>query len=80
MKKPFYKSKTLLGILIAALPQIAQLAVQFAEAHGIAAAPATSPEVAAVVTLAGLVLAAYGRLKAKGEITVLPKQEFPKEL
>lgn len=76
MNKPFYKSKTMLGILIAALPQIAQLAA----ANGIEVAAASDPQVQTVVTIAGLLFAAYGRLKAKGEITVLPKQEFPKEL
>lgn len=66
--KPFYRSKTILGILVAAAPQILEVA-------GVQIAEQSSPEVSAIVTIAGLLLATYGRAKAADNLSVMPRKE-----
>jgi hypothetical protein len=77
MNPKLLKSKTILGLIVAALPQIAQVAT---ESGIIEIAAASDPQVNAVVTIAGLLFAAYGRSRAKGPIPLKTEKEFPKPL
>lgn len=75
--KPAWKSKTIIGIAIAALPQLVNV---LAQSDIVQIAAASDPQVQTVVTIAGLLLAAYGRKKAVQPVRVLKPEEFPKEL
>lgn len=61
--KPVFKSKTLLGVFIAAVPDILQHLIPLAESGVL------SPQVAAAVRVAGLLFAAYGRITASRSLT-----------
>ncbi len=61
--KSVFKSKTLLGVLVAALPDIASTLLPLAESGVL------SPQLAAAVRVAGLIFAAYGRITATKSLT-----------
>ena len=66
--KKFWKSKTLWGILIAAVPGIG--APLSAAILGIPAGDAMPTELASIMAGVGAVLAIYGRWKSTGELTL----------
>ena len=75
--KPVWKSKTYLGIAVAALPQLVNVLASSDLVH---IAAASDPQVQAIVTVAGLLFAAFGRKKAVQPVHVFEAEEFPKEL
>lgn len=66
--KQFWKSKTLWGILIAAVPGIG--APLSAAILGIPAGDALPSELSAIMAGVGAVLAIYGRWKSTGQLTL----------
>jgi hypothetical protein len=66
-KKGALSSKTIQGALIAGIPAVDALLVQF----GFTAVPVLAPTVAAGMTLFGVIMAVYGRVKATNAIAKL---------
>ena len=65
-KKPWYKSVTMWGIFLTALSALLGKNPELAEAL---VSPATAEAAAAIGEVFGIVMAAYGRMRAKTEIT-----------
>ena len=66
--KKFWKSKTLWGILLAAIPGVG--APLSAAVLGMDAGEAIPTELAAIMAGFGAVLAIYGRFKSSGQLTL----------
>ena len=66
--KQFWKSKTLWGVLLAAIPGIG--GPLSAAVLGIPAGDAMPTELAAIMAGVGAVLAIYGRWKSTGQLTL----------
>ncbi len=66
--KQFWKSKTLWGVLLAAIPGIG--GPLSAAVLGIPAGDAMPSELAAIMAGVGAVLAIYGRWKSTGQLTL----------
>jgi hypothetical protein len=69
-QKPWYKSKTLVSLIVAAVGMLAPKYAPLADLVG----PALDL-IGQGVTLAGLAGAGYGRVKAKAQITAMKPKE-----
>jgi hypothetical protein len=72
-QKPWYKSKTLIGLIVAAIGLVAPKYAPLADLVG-----PVLDSVGQVTEVGGLALAAFGRVKASGQITATKPPEAGK--
>jgi hypothetical protein len=70
--KPFYYSKTILGVIVSAVVYIAGLCGWHIADLAPQILDAISKQIDATITIAGLVFAVYGRVTAKTQVTLGP--------
>lgn len=70
--KPFWKSKTFWGAVIAALPVPGApvIAAAVSAIPGVETVESVPPELQAIIAGLGALLAIYGRFKATGQLTL----------